>query len=540
MNIYNLEEMKGKEYIYNHKAEELIRKYKNSMTNYKIIYVLLIIILAVLCISTNDFLGFLIMSIVIFICILFKMMSISIKYLIKAKEDSVHVTHDCYYYLYKTLKLRKNKNRYLIQLCKINIIMHEYESGYLCLTCIDFDKLSNKDKCNYYLLKLVINKLRGENAEFIRDLESYIENERLYGDMDAAHKEINILKNGSDEEINNLVNMTKLQNEYLKIFNYIFSFTVFSILVFLFLKIPELLPNQIEYRSWVDILGQIAIFIGIIVFPAIIINSIIKMKCKYKGWDKFIAYIVFFMMLLFYITSLAFIRIFYITDISSDKRIDDEIIEVRQHSFLSEDRIYYCRPYTIFFRKVISYDENYLEDKNDSSYEQHNDNNSDNTKVEEKNKTSSNRNSNTDISNNNNNVSNTKDEEPFGEDTSVIMGYHKIYLNEFQTSGDSIEFRTSAKGRTYVIIGPEQEKDVQGEKVKTTRRLVYDRESKNGKCNLYVYYEDHHTQDGNIQDNTSILNFYAVNKSTGEVIKADKTSWQESGSDAYIKATGEY
>ena len=38
---------------------------------------------------------------------------------------------------------------------------------------------------------------------------------------------------------------------------------------------------------------------------------------------------------------------------------------------------------------------------------------------------------------------------------------------------------------------------------------------------------------------TQLLGFYAVNKTTGEVISGEKTSWSEGGSEAYREATGE-
>ena len=38
---------------------------------------------------------------------------------------------------------------------------------------------------------------------------------------------------------------------------------------------------------------------------------------------------------------------------------------------------------------------------------------------------------------------------------------------------------------------------------------------------------------------TQLLGFYAVNKTTGEVISGEKTSWSEVGSEAYREATGE-
>lgn len=91
----------------------------------------------------------------------------------------------------------------------------------------------------------------------------------------------------------------------------------------------------------------------------------------------------------------------------------------------------------------------------------------------------------------------------------------------------------------YVILG-RGTRELDGTTVNTQETLTYDRVSQNGKCHLFVYYEEHYDADGNKLDNTSILNFYAVNLETAEVTAADKTSWSDSGSAAYHEATGEY
>ena len=50
-------------------------------------------------------------------------------------------------------------------------------------------------------------------------------------------------------------------------------------------------------------------------------------------------------------------------------------------------------------------------------------------------------------------------------------------------------------------------------------RLVYDRVSENGQCDLFVYEQLVSGSD------TRLLGFYAVNKTTNEVFSADRNSW---------------
>ncbi len=102
---------------------------------------------------------------------------------------------------------------------------------------------------------------------------------------------------------------------------------------------------------------------------------------------------------------------------------------------------------------------------------------------------------------------------------------------------DALTLRYSAKGSLYAVLwsAPWAE----DESVTTRGRLVYDRESANGKCYLFVYYQDYLAADGSEAKSTSILEFYAVNKVSGEVISGDKHSWSDVASEAYREATGE-
>ncbi len=105
------------------------------------------------------------------------------------------------------------------------------------------------------------------------------------------------------------------------------------------------------------------------------------------------------------------------------------------------------------------------------------------------------------------------------------------------TELDALELRYSAKGSLYAVLWSEPwEED---ETVTARGRLVYDRESANAKCYLFVYYQDYLAADGSEAKSTSILEFYAVNKVSGEVIPGNKHRWSDIASEAYREATGE-
>lgn len=121
-------------------------------------------------------------------------------------------------------------------------------------------------------------------------------------------------------------------------------------------------------------------------------------------------------------------------------------------------------------------------------------------------------------------------DQEYSGDQWLIEVYETIYQDVFEKEGKILEFEFNAKGQMYVSFGMENS-------IRNT--LVYDRESKNGKCYLVAYYEEHYDENGNWIDNTSIKNYYAVVKSSGQVIASGKTAWADVGTKEYRQATGE-
>ena len=111
----------------------------------------------------------------------------------------------------------------------------------------------------------------------------------------------------------------------------------------------------------------------------------------------------------------------------------------------------------------------------------------------------------------------------------AVYTYMKEH-GEIADDGDVSQVTAScnAKGNFYAIFESGEENGNGWD-----NRLVYDRTSKNGECELFVYERVETGKD------TQLLGFYAVNKTTGEVISGEKTSWSEVGSEAYREATGE-
>ena len=114
----------------------------------------------------------------------------------------------------------------------------------------------------------------------------------------------------------------------------------------------------------------------------------------------------------------------------------------------------------------------------------------------------------------------------------ISDGYAAIYEAEMADKENArYESRVDAKGKEEVIVYETTQK---------IRFLRFDRESANGKCLLYVYYESGKGSDGGYSPtNARILDMYAYEIESGKVYASGKTGWADTGSDEYRQVTGE-
>lgn len=113
----------------------------------------------------------------------------------------------------------------------------------------------------------------------------------------------------------------------------------------------------------------------------------------------------------------------------------------------------------------------------------------------------------------------------------IKKGYRTIYDTCFQEEGYSFTEDYDAKGNSRAIL-KEDETSIE--------YLVYDRESQNGLCGLYVYYRAARAADGSWSPmDAEILDIYAYVYAGDSVISSGKTGWSDAGSGEYRDATGE-
>lgn len=113
----------------------------------------------------------------------------------------------------------------------------------------------------------------------------------------------------------------------------------------------------------------------------------------------------------------------------------------------------------------------------------------------------------------------------------IEKGYLAVYDEFLSETSDMYQEDYDARGNSRIIIH---------EDTANIKYLVYDRDSQNGECGLYVYFECEKGEDGVWSPvDAKILGIYAFIYEDGTVIDSGKTFWSDLGTEEYRKATGE-
>ena len=117
------------------------------------------------------------------------------------------------------------------------------------------------------------------------------------------------------------------------------------------------------------------------------------------------------------------------------------------------------------------------------------------------------------------------------ETDEIYDGYRTIYQQYFADEGCDFMISYSASGNSRAILNENEE---------IIEFLAYDRLSENEKCELYVWYRSKKNADGSWHiSEAEILDIFAYNVSTKDVVSSGKTSWSATGNEKYYKVTGE-
>lgn len=122
----------------------------------------------------------------------------------------------------------------------------------------------------------------------------------------------------------------------------------------------------------------------------------------------------------------------------------------------------------------------------------------------------------------------------------VEGAYRALYDALFADAGYPYKTAYNAKGNFYAYLteGTGTLESVE-ERMNTVETVVYDRESKNGKCHLFVHYRDYYEIGADMPYSTEIVDMYAVDMATGQVYASGRHAWADVGSEEYREAAGE-
>ncbi len=114
--------------------------------------------------------------------------------------------------------------------------------------------------------------------------------------------------------------------------------------------------------------------------------------------------------------------------------------------------------------------------------------------------------------------------------------YKYLYDEMFEKAGYQYMTTYNAKGNFYGILytGEDTIGDIPDQQIRIT--AVYNGESKNERCQVFVQYKELLDETDNATQ-TGIMDFYAIDMQTKEVIRGDKHAWEELGSKDYLEAT---
>lgn len=117
------------------------------------------------------------------------------------------------------------------------------------------------------------------------------------------------------------------------------------------------------------------------------------------------------------------------------------------------------------------------------------------------------------------------------ETDEIYSGYRTIYQQYFLYEGYDFRISYNANGDSKIILNENEE---------MVEFLVYDRQSENEKCELYVLYRSKKNADGSwYTSEAEILDIFAYDMSTKDAVSSGKTSWTASGNEKYYEVTGE-
>lgn len=514
-NIYDRAQFQMDNYAWQQEAVALDRKSKIGLGWYRVVILLLGTLAIYFIIRMNsgfETLGFFALEAATAILI---RMWLERHRMAKAAHSSNKVLHD--YILLKYLRTKKVKIawQYLMIIVKCNIADGDFKKAADALRLIPVAEMRLDYQATWNLWWAVIAKAEDDIQQY-QYYASQFEGLLATGKIKRIyHKDekLAIVRRGNLQELQELAKLDDLLKVLDVKMAFLSIYFIFMILQLLFFQRTHFMNNGIELRRFAES-GILYIFAVLeVVFVIAICVWFAKQKkyLKYPiaDWKKALR-VVLVVLVLFLSACTVFLGHYGEQELEFT---GGKLFVYNQFDYYKEYKVYL--PVNHFFRRFL-----YESDEWGNPLSQDKDDYEDEEYFLEHNTED-----NHEEFNQNSEETNQSQEDMTPRDERILKDYELIYQSQFADSGYIMEYGSSARGDSTAVIG--------------NIHLKFYHKSKNEKCDIVVALEKINEEKDFSSDNETINNFYAVNRTTGEVIPAEMTEWNGMGTQEYQDATGE-
>lgn len=456
---------------------------------------------------------------------------------VRMRKREVQERHDYNYAMYRTLYKKNEKLRSitLLQMARQQIELHRPQMALQALELVKREKLNVAQLRSFYFYQAAAVYLDAQEG-WQEALTSCYAIPQKPQQLSQEEIESLFLPESNPDKLVLAVSDWEEQKASLPVVT-----TLAAILILytgIYYGVNGLLSWRYHYRDWVVYASFFVLFFGWTVLTLYWLVKLIRLigKQTEKGKGAKTVQKIFLVILwtCFFVWN-GLVQA--LQALGNDAEVEVQpngVIELKHENWLDSPDYYYNKAVGLFLRRTLTLDESIEygiseETLEDDSTGQTFDGETQNSNGTEENQTTGEYTTDTEVNGSTENGVDTDTEDPLESQARAVYTYMKEH-GEITDDGDVSQVTASynAKGNFYAIFESGEEDGNAWD-----NRLVYDRTSANGACELFVYERVETGKD------TQLLGFYAVNKTTEEVISGEKTSWSEVGSEAYREATGE-
>lgn len=456
---------------------------------------------------------------------------------VRMRKREVQERHDYNYAMYRTLYKKKEKLRSitLLQMARQQIELHRPQMALQALELVKREKLNVAQLRSFYFYQAAALYLDAQES-WQEALTSCYAIPQKPQQLSQEEIESLFLPESNPDKLVLAVSDWEEQKASWPVVTMLAAILILYTGVYY--SVNGLLSWRYHYRDWVVYVSFFVLFFGWTVLTLYWLVKLFRLigKQTEKGKGAKTVQKIFLVILwicLFLGNSLMQVAQIFGSDAEVEVQ-PNGVIEMKHENWLDPPEYYYNKATGLFFRRTLTLDEIIEygiseETLEDDSTAHASDGETQNDSGTEEDQTTGENTTDTNIDGTTESGADTETEDPLMSQARAVYTYMKEH-GEIADDGDVSQVTAScnAKGNFYAIFESGEENGNGWD-----NRLVYDRTSKNGECELFVYERVETGKD------PQLLGFYAVNKTTGEVISGEKTSWSEVGSEAYREATGE-